>query len=98
MPDSMSEMLRQDMSCDGLLECFHDTKELDKVVFELAVDAEGPLTVDEIADGIEPDTPEPESVTNRISPRCGNCPYHDLCYTNAVESEGLELLGIAEGT
>lgn len=56
------------------------------------------LTADEIADGVEPESPEPESVTNRISPRCGNCPYHDLCYTNAVESEGLELLGIAEGT
>jgi predicted transcriptional regulator len=49
----MSEMLRQDMQCEGLLECFHDLKEIDKNVFRLLNEAEDPLTVDEIADRID---------------------------------------------
>ena len=53
MTDSMSEMLRQDMTCEGLLECFHGTKELDKEVFGLLVEAGEPLTVDDIAERID---------------------------------------------
>ncbi|QRV13568.1 helix-turn-helix domain-containing protein [Haloterrigena salifodinae] len=53
MPDSMSEMLRQDMQCEGLLECFHNLKEIDKDVFRLLNEASEPLTVDEIADEID---------------------------------------------
>ena len=53
MPDSMSEMLRQDMACEGLLECFHGTKELDKEVFGLLVDAANPLTVDDVAEHVD---------------------------------------------
>ena len=53
MPDSMSEMLRQDMQCEGLLECFHNLKEMDKNVFRLLHDADEPLTVDEIAAEID---------------------------------------------
>ncbi|QLG26509.1 BlaI/MecI/CopY family transcriptional regulator [Halorarum halophilum] len=53
MADSMSEMLRQDMQCEGLLECFHDLKEIDKNVFQLLHEHENPLTVDDIADRID---------------------------------------------
>jgi predicted transcriptional regulator len=53
MPDSMSEQLRRDMECEGLLECFHGLKELDKECFRALVEAEEPLTVDEIADGVD---------------------------------------------
>ncbi|WP_336338656.1 helix-turn-helix domain-containing protein [Haloarcula brevis] len=53
MPDSMSEQLRRDMECEGLLECFHGLKELDKECFRALVDAEEPLTVDEIADSVD---------------------------------------------
>lgn len=53
MPDSMSEMLRQDMQCEGLLECFHNLKEIDKDVFRLLNETDEPLTVDEIADEID---------------------------------------------
>ena len=53
MPDSMSEQLRQDMACEGLLECFHGLKELDKECFRALVEADEPLTVDEIADAVE---------------------------------------------
>ncbi|MFC7187744.1 helix-turn-helix domain-containing protein [Halorubrum yunnanense] len=53
MPDSMSEQLQQDMACEGLLECFHGLKQLDKRVFRELVDAETPLTIDEIADEVD---------------------------------------------
>jgi predicted transcriptional regulator len=41
------------MECEGLLECFHGLKELDKKCFRTLVEAEEPLTVDEIADAVE---------------------------------------------
>jgi predicted transcriptional regulator len=53
MANSMGEMLRQDMQCEGLLECFHDLKEIDKNVFRLLNESDQPLTVDEIADQID---------------------------------------------
>ncbi|MBX0297607.1 helix-turn-helix domain-containing protein [Haloarcula nitratireducens] len=53
MPDSMSEQLRQDMECEGLLECFHGLKELDKTCYRALVEVEEPLTVDEIADAVD---------------------------------------------
>ncbi|MFB6228908.1 MAG: helix-turn-helix domain-containing protein [Halobacteriales archaeon] len=53
MPDSMSEQLRQDMKCEGLLECFHGLKQLDRECFQALVDANEPLTVDEIAETVD---------------------------------------------
>ena len=53
MPSSMAEYLRADMECEGLLECFHGLKELDREVFESLVDADGRLTVDEIAERVD---------------------------------------------
>jgi len=53
MPDSMSEQLRRDMECEGLLECFHGLKELDKECFRALVEAEEPLTVDELAEAVD---------------------------------------------
>ena len=53
MPDSMSEQLRRDMECEGLLECFHGLKELDKECFQALVDADEPMTVDELADVVD---------------------------------------------
>ncbi|MEF8883187.1 MAG: helix-turn-helix domain-containing protein [Halapricum sp.] len=52
MPESMSEYLSQDMHCEGLLECIHGLKELDKEVFRKLSDANEPLTVDEIAEEV----------------------------------------------
>lgn len=49
MANSMHEMLRQDMKCEGLLECFHGLKELDKRCFQVLVESEEPLTVDKLA-------------------------------------------------
>ncbi|QCD67295.1 MULTISPECIES: helix-turn-helix domain-containing protein [Halomicrobium] len=53
MPDSMSEQLQRDMECEGLLECFHGLKQLDREVFQALVDTEDALTVDEIADAVD---------------------------------------------
>jgi len=53
MADSISEMLRRDIQCEGLLECFHDLKTIDTQVYQLLNDREEPLTVDDIADEID---------------------------------------------
>jgi len=53
MSDSIRDYLQQDMVCEGLLECFHGLKALDRNVFQALVASEEPLTVDEIADRVE---------------------------------------------
>ncbi len=49
----MSEQLQRDMECEGLLECFHGLKQLDKQCFQVLVQADEPLTVDEIAEIVD---------------------------------------------
>jgi len=49
----MSEQLQRDMQCESLLECFHGLKRLDKECFQALVDADEPLTVDEIAEAVD---------------------------------------------
>ncbi len=41
------------MQCEGLLECFHGLKELDKECFRALVEADEPLTVDELAEAVD---------------------------------------------
>jgi predicted transcriptional regulator len=53
MPDSMAEQLQQDMECEGLLECFHGLKQLDRDVFLALVSTDEPLTVDEVAETVD---------------------------------------------
>jgi predicted transcriptional regulator len=53
MADAMSEYLKQDMQCEGLLECVHGLKELDKEIFRVLTKASDPLTVDEIAEAVD---------------------------------------------
>ncbi|WP_246985454.1 helix-turn-helix domain-containing protein [Halorientalis marina] len=53
MPDSMAEMLRQDMQCEGLLECLHGLKDLDRECYQALANAEEPLTVDEIGERVD---------------------------------------------
>jgi predicted transcriptional regulator len=48
----MQEMLQSDIECEGLLECFHGLSELDRTVFEALVEAEGSMTVDEVAEQV----------------------------------------------
>ena len=49
----MSEQLRGDMQCEGLLECFHGLKQLDKAIFGVLTEGDEPLTVDEIAERVD---------------------------------------------
>ena len=53
MPDAMSDQLREDMECEGLLECFHGLKQLDRECYQALVAADGELTVDEVADRVD---------------------------------------------
>lgn len=53
MDDSMGEMLRKDMECEGLLECFHGLKELDKRSFRALVETDEPLTIDDLAERVD---------------------------------------------
>ncbi|WP_458187269.1 helix-turn-helix domain-containing protein [Haladaptatus sp. NG-WS-4] len=53
MADSMAEYLQQDMECEGLLECIHGLKELDRKCYQVVVRSSDPLTIDEIANRIE---------------------------------------------
>jgi predicted transcriptional regulator len=49
----MSEQLQRDMECEGLLECFHGLKQLDRDVFQALVGTDEPLTVDEVAETVD---------------------------------------------
>ncbi|WP_396613226.1 helix-turn-helix domain-containing protein [Haloferax sp. S1W] len=49
----MVEYLQSDMECEGLLECLHGLKQLDRRCFEVLVETEDPMTVDEVADAVE---------------------------------------------
>ncbi len=53
MADSIDGYLRQDIECEGLLECFYGLKELDLVVFDELAEAEEALTVDEVAERVD---------------------------------------------
>ena len=53
MANSMSEYLKQDMECEGLLECIHGLKALDKEIFGVLTEQDEPLTVDEIAELVD---------------------------------------------
>ncbi len=53
MANSMAEQLQQDMECEGLLECIHGLKQLDKECFRVLVESQEPLTIDGVADGVD---------------------------------------------
>ncbi|WP_135826404.1 helix-turn-helix domain-containing protein [Halorussus ruber] len=53
MTDSMAEYLQKDMECEGLLECIHGLKELDRECFQALVETEEPLTIDEVAERVD---------------------------------------------
>ncbi len=53
MPESMAEYLQQDMQCEGLLECIHGLRQLDRDCFGVLVEAEEPLTIDEVSEEVD---------------------------------------------
>ncbi len=53
MAHAMVEELRMDMECEGLLECIHGLKELDKECFRVLVESDRSLTIDEVAEAVD---------------------------------------------
>lgn len=53
MAETLSEMFRQNMQCEALLECFHGLKQLDRACYQELIDSEDPRTVDEIAAAVD---------------------------------------------
>lgn len=53
MPTAVAEQLQQEMNCDGLLECIHGLKDLDKRCYRQLIQSRDALTIDEIADRID---------------------------------------------
>ena len=53
MPDAMSDYLGREMTCEGLLDCFHGLKDLDREVFEVLAAAETAMTVDDVAEAVD---------------------------------------------
>jgi len=53
MSDSLAEYLRQDMECEGLLECLYGLKSLDRDCYQVLIETEEPLTVDAIAERVD---------------------------------------------
>jgi len=53
MPDSMTEYLRQDMECEGLLECLHGLKNLDRDCYRVLVESDEPLKIDGISEEVD---------------------------------------------
>ncbi|MFB6151123.1 MAG: helix-turn-helix domain-containing protein [Haloarculaceae archaeon] len=53
MPESINQYLQQDLACEGLLECFHGLKSLDREIFRVLATESDPMTVDEIADRVD---------------------------------------------
>jgi predicted transcriptional regulator len=51
----MVEYLNSDMECEGLLECLHGLKELDKECFGVLTASGEPLTIDEVAGRVDRD-------------------------------------------
>lgn len=49
----MTEQLQQDMACEGLLECIHGLKQLDKECYQVMVESDEPLTIDEVAERVD---------------------------------------------
>jgi len=53
MAESMSEYLKQDMECEGLLECMHGLKKLDRDCYQVLVDSDEPKTIDEVSEEVD---------------------------------------------
>ena len=53
MTNSMAAQLQQDLQCEGLLECLHGLKELDKECYQVMVESDDPLTIDDVAEQVD---------------------------------------------
>ncbi|SEO23919.1 Predicted transcriptional regulator [Halogranum amylolyticum] len=75
MGNSMRDHLRQDMACEGLLECIHGLGDLEQRCFRTLVEQSRPMTVDDLAAAVDRE----RSTTYRAVQR--------LCQSGLVEKE-----------
>ncbi|RQH02282.1 MULTISPECIES: helix-turn-helix domain-containing protein [Natrialbaceae] len=50
---SITDQLERDIACEGLLECLHGLKPLDRDCYRVMVESNDPLTIDEVAHRID---------------------------------------------
>nr|WP_199174933.1 helix-turn-helix domain-containing protein [Halegenticoccus soli] len=62
----MVEYLQKDMECEGLLECIHGLKELDRRCFRALSESGEPMTVDEIAAAVDRERSTAYRVVQRL--------------------------------
>ena len=55
MGDSMREILRRDMECEGLLECMHGFRTVDEQCFWILVESDEPLLIDDLSERVDRD-------------------------------------------
>ncbi|MDJ1434667.1 helix-turn-helix domain-containing protein [Halostagnicola sp. A-GB9-2] len=53
MQPSITDQLKRDIACEGLLECLHGLKPLDRDCYRVMVESDDPFTIDEVADRID---------------------------------------------
>ena len=53
MANSIAEQLTQEIACEGLLECIHGLKQLDKDCYRVLVESDSPLSIDEISEEVD---------------------------------------------
>jgi predicted transcriptional regulator len=53
MPEPVSEYLEQEMKCEGLLECVHGLKSLDRDSYRVLVESDESMTVDGVSEVVD---------------------------------------------
>ena len=53
MPEPVSDYLEKEMKCEGLLECVHGLKRLDRDCYRVLVESEEAMTVDDISEVVD---------------------------------------------
>lgn len=66
MAKAIAEYLESDMQCEGLLECLHGLKALDRRCFEVIATADGTVTIDDLAEGLDRDRSTVFRATTRL--------------------------------
>lgn len=55
MDETIAGQLRREMVCEGLLECFFGLNSIDGECYRLVTESDEPLTIDEVAEGVDRD-------------------------------------------
>lgn len=53
MTDSMTAQLEQDLQCERLLECLHGLNALETECYQVLIEGDAPMTIDDIAEHVD---------------------------------------------